>query len=113
VTNCRRRSTSASETTATSSPISSRIERPDPNLPDLARYQARGLMTDPVRRGEGLGSRLLSAGVERCAAAGTQVVWAAPGSPRRRSTSDTASIRSALPHRDVVLRTDRHAERTA
>ena len=38
--------------------------------------QIRGMATDPALIGGGLGSRLLTAGIERCRSSGSTVVWA-------------------------------------
>ena len=93
--------------------ISTWIERPHPELPDRPGYQVRGMATEPGRRGEGLGSRLLLAGVERCASIGVEVVWARaritalPFYERHGfETSGPAytDATTGLPHRDIVLR---------
>jgi len=38
--------------------------------------QLRGMATDPLHTGHGFGRRLLSAGIERAASHGTELVWA-------------------------------------
>jgi predicted GNAT family N-acyltransferase len=91
--------------------ISTWIERRFPDLPALVGYQVRGMATDPARRGEGLGARLLVAGIERCVSAGAGVVWA-----RARLTAlafyerhgfeprglDYTDLTTGLPHCDIV-----------
>ena len=91
--------------------ISTWIERRYPDLPAHPGYQVRGMATDPSRRGEGLGAALLTAGVQRCAEAGIEVLWA-----RARTTAlgfyerhgfEARGLRyvdltTGLPHVDIV-----------
>lgn len=92
--------------------ISTWIARPCPARPALAGIQLRGMATDPAHRGAGLGARLLTAGIARCAASGAELVWA-----RARVTALEFYVRhgftpagpvyadpvTGLPHRDILL----------
>jgi predicted GNAT family N-acyltransferase len=96
--------------------ISTWIERHHPAHPELVGYQVRGMATDPVRRGSGLGALLLAAGVDRCRAAGADLVWArarvtALAFYRRHgfaaSGPEYLDETTGLAHRDIVLRLTR------
>src|SRR5262245_62031453 len=56
--------------------ISTWLRRPYPDRPGEPGFQIRGMATSETRRGAGLGSRLLDAGIERCRTAGAALVWA-------------------------------------
>ena len=43
---------------------------------NVSAHQLRGMAIEPDRQGEGIGAHLLAAGIERCAAAGSELVWA-------------------------------------
>jgi predicted GNAT family N-acyltransferase len=91
--------------------ISTWLERPYPDRPGDAAFQIRGMATADALRGEGLGARLLDAGIERCHAAGATLVWA-----RARDAAlpfyashgfDTIGVgyvdlTTGLPHHDVI-----------
>jgi predicted GNAT family N-acyltransferase len=91
--------------------ISTWLERPYPDRPGDPGFQIRGMATVDARRGEGLGSRLLAAGIERCRSAGAAVVWA-----RARDTAlpfyahhgfaptglGYVDLTTGLPHHDVI-----------
>lgn len=47
-----------------------------PDLPAPRAVQLRGMATTPERRGTGLGTRLLIAGIGRCVDRGIELVWA-------------------------------------
>jgi len=91
--------------------ISTWMQRPYPDRPADAAFQLRGMATVDTLRGSGLGARLLTAGIERCRAAGAALVWA-----RARDTAlrfyeqhgfTTAGrgyvdLTTGLPHHDVI-----------
>jgi predicted GNAT family N-acyltransferase len=91
--------------------ISTWLERPYPDRPAERGFQVRGMATADAHRGQGLGARMLIAGVERCRAAGATVVWA-----RARDTAlpfylshgfstvglGYVDLTTGLPHHDVV-----------
>ncbi|MET0881624.1 MAG: GNAT family N-acetyltransferase [Acidimicrobiales bacterium] len=53
------------------------LERECPNRPDVhPARQLRGMAVAADRQGQGLGTALLRAGIERCRAEGVAVVWA-------------------------------------
>lgn len=93
--------------------VSTWIERRHPDHPHLEGSQIRGMATDPERRGTGLGSLLLTAGIDRLTAEGGDLVWA-----RARDSAlgfylahgfDTfgrgyTDLTTGLPHHDVVRR---------
>ncbi len=56
--------------------ISTWLRRPSPARPDLSAHQLRGMAIGPALQGTGIGSRLLAAGIDRCASAGSALVWA-------------------------------------
>jgi GNAT superfamily N-acetyltransferase len=56
--------------------ISTWMQRPYADLPATLAYQLRGMATEPDLRRHGYGSRLLTAGFERCWAEGATAVWA-------------------------------------
>lgn len=56
--------------------ISTWLRRRYPDRPADDAFQLRGMATDPAHRGTGVSSRLLIAGLERCAADGATLVWA-------------------------------------
>ena len=55
--------------------ISTWLGRPSPTRPDSSAHQLRGMAIEPALQGSGIGSRLLAAGIERCASAGSALVW--------------------------------------
>jgi GNAT superfamily N-acetyltransferase len=91
--------------------ISTWLARPYPDRPGDPGFQIRGMATVEAHQAEGLGSRLLAAGIERCRSAGATVVWA-----RARDTAlpfyarhsfDTIGVgyvdlTTGLPHHDVI-----------
>lgn len=91
--------------------ISSWVRRPFPGRPDVDAFQLRGMATDPARRGTGVSSTLLTAGIERCRRRGALLVWA-----RARVAALTFYERhgfepvgpeytdatTGLPHRDIL-----------
>jgi len=91
--------------------ISTWLERPYPDRPGDPAFQIRGMATFGAHRGEGLGARLLDAGIERCRATGATVLWA-----RARDTALPFYVRhgfetvgagyldltTGLPHHDVI-----------
>jgi predicted GNAT family N-acyltransferase len=91
--------------------ISTWVERPYPDRPGDRAFQIRGMATVDARRGEGLGERLLDAGIERCRRDGAALVWA-----RARDTALAFYVRhgfvtvglgyvdltTGLPHHDVI-----------
>ena len=91
--------------------ISTWLERPYPDRPGDPAFQVRGMATADARRGEGLGSRLLAAGIERCRSAGATVLWA-----RARDAAlpfyarhgfsivevGYVDLTTGLPHHDVI-----------
>ena len=93
--------------------VSSWYERPYPDLPAEPGFQLRGMATLPDRQGRGLGSRLLTEGLARCAELGAKVVWA-----RARTTALAfyeragfeavgaryVDLTTGLEHRDIVRR---------
>jgi GNAT superfamily N-acetyltransferase len=99
--------------------VSTWLARRYPDRPDHVAYQLRGMASDPSLRGQGLGTRLLNAGLERCRAAGATLVWA-----RARDSAlpfyerhgfvivgpGYIDLTTGLPHhdivRDIVLQTD-------
>jgi [ribosomal protein S5]-alanine N-acetyltransferase len=52
------------------------LRRDHPLDPDVSAHQLRGMAIEPDRQGEGIGAHLLAAGIERCVAAGSELVWA-------------------------------------
>ncbi|MEO6651610.1 MAG: GNAT family N-acetyltransferase [Ilumatobacteraceae bacterium] len=92
--------------------ISSWMERRYPDLPGHAGHQLRGMATLAERRGDGLGARMLEAGLERASVAGSTVVWA-----RARSTAlafyerhgferrgdQYTDLTTGLAHHDIVV----------
>jgi predicted GNAT family N-acyltransferase len=91
--------------------ISTWLERPYPDRPADRAFQIRGMATVDAHRGEGLGARLLEAGIERCRSAGAALVWA-----RARDSALPFYVRhgfatvgvgyvdltTGLPHHDVI-----------
>jgi predicted GNAT family N-acyltransferase len=91
--------------------ISTWLERPYPDRPGDPAFQVRGMATADAHRGDGLGSRLLAAGIERCRSGGATVVWA-----RARDTAlpfyarhgfstvgvGYVDLTTGLPHHDVI-----------
>jgi predicted GNAT family N-acyltransferase len=91
--------------------ISTWLERPYPDRPGDRGFQLRGMATDVARRGEGLGTQVLEAGIERCRTAGAVLVWA-----RARDTAlpfylhhgfrsvglGYVDLTTGLPHHDVI-----------
>ena len=62
--------------------VSTWMRRPFAERPEAVAVQLRGMATDPVRQGAGLGARLLEAGLDRARSDGADLVWA-----RARSTA--------------------------
>jgi predicted GNAT family N-acyltransferase len=91
--------------------ISTWLARPYPDRPGDRGFQIRGMATVDAHRGEGLGARLLAAGIDRCRADGATLVWA-----RARDTALAFYVRhgfstvgvgyvdlaTGLPHHDVI-----------
>jgi GNAT superfamily N-acetyltransferase len=76
--------------------------------------QLRGMAVAPDRQGQGLGARLLAAGVDRCRSEGVAIVWAharqpavpfyeAHGLTAEGDVYDHPVGDGTLPHRTVVL----------
>lgn len=92
--------------------VSTWVRRRYPDLPAQPAHQLRGMATEVALRGSGVSSTLLSAGLERCRDAGSDVVWA-----RARVTALSFYLRhgfetrgvqyvdltTGLPHHDIVL----------
>ena len=55
---------------------SSWVPRPSAEFPDASAVQLRGMATDASMQGTGVGGLLIEAGVERCASAGFDLMWA-------------------------------------
>jgi GNAT superfamily N-acetyltransferase len=93
--------------------ISTWVERRHPDQPGERGVQVRGMATAERHRGRGFGGLLLEHGVQRCFAAGDDLVWA-----RARDTALTFYERhgfmvfglgyvdptTQLPHHDVIRR---------
>jgi predicted GNAT family N-acyltransferase len=91
--------------------ISSWVPRRYPDLPEHEGHQLRGMATEPDARGTGASAEVLRAGLARCAAAGSVVVWA-----RARVTAlsfyerhgfecrgeQYVDLTTGLDHRDIV-----------
>lgn len=92
--------------------ISSWMSRAYPDRPAEPAFQLRGMATDPaLQRGRGVGSALLLAGLDRCAALGATLIWA-----RARDTAlafyerhgfqavglGYTDLTTGLPHHDVL-----------
>ena len=91
--------------------ISTWLDRAYPDRPGDRGFQVRGMATVAARRGEGFGTRLLTAGIERCRSEGAALVWA-----RARDTALPFYVRhgftpvglgyvdltTGLPHHDVI-----------
>lgn len=56
--------------------VSTWLARPWPPEPETPAVQLRGMATAPGRRGQGLGSRLLTEGLDRARRRGARLVWA-------------------------------------
>lgn len=92
--------------------ISTWIERPYPDRPGVPAHQLRGMATAPGHRGTGVSTDVLRAGLDRCRAAGSLLVWA-----RARATAlgfyvrhgfepvgaEYVDLTTGLPHRDILL----------
>ena len=96
--------------------ISTWIVRPYPDRPADPGYQVRGMATEPVHRGEGLGALLLEQGIERCRERGARLVWARARDTTlefyRRFGFDTVGLgyvdlTTGLPHHDIIRELDR------
>ena len=92
--------------------ISTWLVTPDPIAPVLDSVQLRGMATDPVASGRGLGRALLESGVTRARSAGRDRVWAnarltALGFYERAGWTTTGAVFhtevTGLPHRHVHL----------
>lgn len=91
--------------------ISSWMSRRYPDRPAEVAYQLRGMATDPSRRGTGVSSTMLLAGLGRCTEAGATLVWA-----RARVAAlsfyerhgfepvgpEYTDLTTGLPHRDIL-----------
>jgi predicted GNAT family N-acyltransferase len=91
--------------------ISTWVLRRYPDLPEHEGHQLRGMATEPDARGTGASAAVLRAGLARCAAAGSSVVWA-----RARVAAlsfyerygfevrgdEYVDLTTGLPHRDIV-----------
>lgn len=91
--------------------ISTWLVRRYPDRPAEEAFQLRGMATDPARRGTGVSSGLLLAGLDRCAAEGASLVWA-----RARVAAlsfyarhgfepigpEYTDLTTGLPHRDIL-----------
>lgn len=91
--------------------ISTWLRRRYPDRPADDAVQLRGMATDPDHRGTGVGTRLLVAGLARCADEGATLVWA-----RARVTAvpfysghgfvpaghEYTDLTTGLPHRDLL-----------
>jgi len=92
--------------------VSTWMLRSYPDRPGEVAFQLRGMASVPEARGDGVGSAMLRAGLERCRSAGASVVWA-----RARDTAIEFYLRhgfataglgyvdlaTQLPHHDIVL----------
>lgn len=92
--------------------ISTWLVAPDPIAPPLDSIQLRGMATDPIVAGRGLGRALLDAGSSRAKAAGRERLWAnarvtALGFYERAGWTTMGAIfhtaETGLPHRHVHL----------
>jgi predicted GNAT family N-acyltransferase len=93
--------------------ISTWVEKRHPDHPGQRAVQVRGMATAEDQRGSGFGGQLLEHGVQRCFAAGDDLVWA-----RARDTALTfyerhgfavhgpgyIDLTTQLPHHDVIRR---------
>jgi predicted GNAT family N-acyltransferase len=93
--------------------ISTWVDRRHPDHPAEPGVQVRGMATAERHRGSGFGGLLLEHGVQRCFAAGNELVWA-----RARDTALTfyechgftvfghgyVDLTTQLPHHDVIRR---------
>ena len=91
--------------------VSSWFDRRHPDRPGVVGRQLRGMAVEPSLAGTGLGSMLLSAGLERMRSGGAGLVWA-----RARDTSldfytsrgfevfgeGYVDLSTGLPHHDVI-----------
>lgn len=91
--------------------VSTWLWRRYPDRPAVAGFQLRGMATDPAHRSTGIGGRMLLAGLDRCAAQGSGLVWA-----RARVTAlafyvrygfepvgpEYTDLTTGLDHRDIV-----------
>lgn len=93
--------------------ISSWLPRRYPDLPASPGHQLRGMATEPATRGSGLGRELLTAGLDRCREAGSDLVWArarvaALGFYERHGFEpvgvEYVDLTTGLPHHDIVRR---------
>jgi GNAT superfamily N-acetyltransferase len=91
--------------------VSTWLARRYPDSPGRAAHQLRGMATAPVHRGTGIGAVLLAAGLARCGAAGSELVWArarvaALGFYERHGFApvgpEYVDLTTGLPHRDIV-----------
>lgn len=91
--------------------ISTWMQRRYPDLPAHAAHQLRGMATLPVVRGSGIGATVLVEGLQRCADAGSEVVWArarvAALAFYRRHGFETrgdeyVDLTTGLPHHDIT-----------
>lgn len=86
--------------------------------PGRRAWRLRGMAVEPALQGRGLGAQLLEAVVERCRAAGAEVVWAdgrdsALGFYRRHgwSVEGEGYDKVGIPHHTVVLDLAAHPRR--
>jgi GNAT superfamily N-acetyltransferase len=91
--------------------ISTWLARRYPDRPEEPGYQLRGMASDPSHRGEGLATRLLVAGIERCRSEGATLVWARArdsaltfyeGRGFERVGAGYVDLTTGLPHHDIV-----------
>ncbi len=91
--------------------ISTWMSRRYPDLPQHPGHQLRGMATDPAARGTGVSGELLRSGLDRCARAGSSLVWArarvAALTFYERHGFETrgpeyVDLTTGLPHRDIV-----------
>lgn len=94
--------------------ISTWLRRAQPGSDDTSEraYQLRGMASHPDHRGAGAATAVLTAGLDRCRALGTTVVWA-----RARVTAvafyeahgfeptsvEYVDTTTGLPHRDIAI----------
>lgn len=92
------------------------LQRPHADQPNRLAFQLRGMATVPAQRGSGVGGRILDAGVDRCRAAGAELVWARARVSAlsfylhrgfRTVGDEYVDATTGLPHCDIVRDLDR------